>query len=117
MPKNGQQKNTQRHPRDTSRGEFVHDWLQGAIRDGDFQPGSRIREAEVALELAREVLQGAPQSVRAGRETVMLATQMGRSAALEAARHASEWTYRCEDAQEGPRAFAEKRAPVWTSFD
>ncbi|MCJ1962350.1 enoyl-CoA hydratase/isomerase family protein [Novosphingobium mangrovi (ex Hu et al. 2023)] len=78
------------------------------------EPGETL---EVALELAREVLQGAPQSVRAGRETVMLATQMGRSAALEAARHASEWTYRCEDAQEGPRAFAEKRAPVWTSFD
>ena len=51
MPKNGQQKNTQRHPSDTSRGEFVHDWLQGAIRDGDFQPGSRIREAEIALRL------------------------------------------------------------------
>lgn len=66
-----------------------------------------------ALQLAGEVLDGAPLSVRAGRETVMLATEMGRSAALQAARHASEYCYRSEDAQEGPRAFAEKRRPQW----
>lgn len=68
-----------------------------------------------ALELAHEILDGAPLSVKAGRETVMLATEMGRAAALQAARHASEFTYRSEDAQEGPRAFAEKRVPDWKS--
>ena len=68
-----------------------------------------------ALELAREILDGAPLSVKAGRETVMLATEMGRAAALQAARHASEFTYRSDDAQEGPRAFAEKRLPDWKS--
>ncbi len=68
---------------------------------------------ECALELAAEVLAGAPLSVRAARETVMLSTEMGRSAALQAARHASEYCYNSEDAQEGPRAFAEKRAPQW----
>ncbi len=78
------------------------------------EPGQTLA---CALELAREVLEGAPQSIRAGRETVMLATQMGRAAALEAARHASLPAYRSADAQEGPRAFAEKRKPVWTSFD
>ena len=66
-----------------------------------------------ALNLAAEILEGAPLSVRAARETVMLSTEMGRSAALRAARHASEYTYRSEDAQEGPRAFAEKRRPQW----
>jgi enoyl-CoA hydratase/carnithine racemase len=66
-----------------------------------------------ALTLAAEILEGAPLSVRAGRETVMLATEMGRSAALRAARHASEYTYRSADAQEGPRAFAQKRRPEW----
>ena len=69
---------------------------------------------DVALELAAEILEGAPLSVRAARDTVMLATEMGRSAALAAARHASEHTYRSQDAQEGPRAFAEKRRPRWT---
>ena len=78
---------------------------------------NRLAEPEAlmatALQLAAEVLDGAPLSVRAGRETVMLATEMGRSAALQAARHASEYCYRSEDAQEGPRAFAEKRRPQW----
>jgi enoyl-CoA hydratase/carnithine racemase len=68
---------------------------------------------ETALAFAAEILDGAPLSVKAGRETVMLATEMGRSAALRAARHASEYCYMSSDAQEGPRAFAEKRRPEW----
>lgn len=67
----------------------------------------------VALELAAEVLEGAPLSVKAGRETVMLATEMGRADALDAAWAAHEVTYNSEDAQEGPRAFSEKRLPEW----
>ena len=78
---------------------------------------NRLAEPEAlmdaALDLAREILDGAPLSVQAGRETVMLATEMGRSAALQAARHASEMMYRSADAQEGPKAFAEKRRPEW----
>ncbi|MBY0423193.1 MAG: enoyl-CoA hydratase/isomerase family protein [Parvularculaceae bacterium] len=69
---------------------------------------------ETALALAADILDGAPLSVRAARETVMLATEMGRGAALRAARAASESAYLSEDAQEGPRAFAEKRRPRWT---
>lgn len=68
---------------------------------------------DAALALAAEILEGAPLSVKAGRETVMLATEMGRAAALQAARAASEYTYRSGDAQEGPRAFAQKRQPKW----
>ncbi|MET0363212.1 MAG: enoyl-CoA hydratase-related protein [Sphingobium sp.] len=68
---------------------------------------------DAAIALAQEVLEGAPLSVKAGRETVMLATEMGRSAALQAARAAHEATYKSHDAQEGPRAFAEKRKPEW----
>lgn len=67
-----------------------------------------------ALALAHEILAGAPLSVKAARDTVMLATEMGRSAALQAARQASEHCYHSEDAQEGPRAFAEKRPSRWT---
>jgi enoyl-CoA hydratase len=66
-----------------------------------------------ALALAAEILDGAPLSVQAAREMVMLSTEMGRSAALRAARHVSERVYRSEDAQEGPKAFAEKRRPQW----
>ncbi len=66
-----------------------------------------------ALAFAGEILDGAPLSVQAARDMVMLSTEMGRSAALRAARHASEYAYRSEDAQEGPKAFAEKRRPHW----
>lgn len=66
-----------------------------------------------AIDLAHDILAGAPLSVRAARETVMLSTEMGRSAALQAARTASEVAYRSEDAQEGPKAFAQKRRPQW----
>jgi enoyl-CoA hydratase len=67
-----------------------------------------------ALELAREVIQGAPLSVAAARATVMLSTEMGRAEALDAAWAAHERAYNSEDAQEGPRAFSEKRKPVWS---
>ena len=74
------------------------------------EPGEVL---DAALDLAAEVLAGAPLSVAAARETVMLATEMGRSAALDAAYVAHEKAYTSEDAQEGPRAFAEKRKPLW----
>ncbi len=78
---------------------------------------NRLAEPDVlmatALALAGEILEGAPLSVQAARDMVMLSTEMGRSAALRAARHASESAYRSEDAQEGPKAFAEKRRPQW----
>ena len=45
---------------------------------------NRLAEPEAlmdkAIELAQEILDGAPLSVKAGRETVMLATEMGRPA-------------------------------------
>lgn len=79
---------------------------------------NRLAEPEslmdAALALAREVIEGAPLSVAAARETVMLATEMGRAEALDAAWAAHETAYNSDDAQEGPRAFAEKRKPVWS---
>jgi enoyl-CoA hydratase len=66
-----------------------------------------------ALALATEILEGAPLSVQAAREMVMLSTEMGRSAALRVARKVSERAYLSADAQEGPQAFAEKRRPLW----
>ncbi|CAM2743963.1 enoyl-CoA hydratase/isomerase family protein [Skermania piniformis] len=78
---------------------------------------NRLAEPEqllaTAMDLARQILVGAPLSVQAAREIVMLATEMGRSAALQAARHAAVPCYESDDAQEGPRAFAEKRPPHW----
>ncbi|MCW1400803.1 enoyl-CoA hydratase-related protein [Novosphingobium sp. MW5] len=79
---------------------------------------NRLAEPEAlmacALELAREVIEGAPLSVEAARNTVMLSTEMGRADAIDAAYAAHEKCYNSDDAQEGPRAFSEKRKPVWT---
>ena len=66
-----------------------------------------------ALELAGRIAANAPLTVRAAREMVYLATEMGRSAAQRTAAHLFESVYLSEDAQEGPRAFREKRKPNW----
>jgi enoyl-CoA hydratase len=44
---------------------------------------------------------------------VYAATETGRTQALRTGDTLFEPVYLSADAQEGPRAFAEKRAPVW----
>jgi enoyl-CoA hydratase/carnithine racemase len=66
-----------------------------------------------AMEIATTIAENAPLTVAAAKEMVYMATDMGRQAGLEAARHLFDHVYRSEDAQEGPRAFAEKRKPQW----
>jgi enoyl-CoA hydratase/carnithine racemase len=55
----------------------------------------------------------APLSVRAGKTMVYAVAEHGRSAAFEVAEAIWEPVYRSADAQEGPRAFAQKRRPRW----
>jgi len=66
-----------------------------------------------SLSLAQKIAANAPLTVRACRALVYAATEAGRSAALEAGHRLFEPVYLSEDAQEGPRAFAEKRPPIW----
>lgn len=68
---------------------------------------------QTARELAARILANAPLTIRAAKEMVRLATEMGRTAALRAAKHAFDPVYLSEDAIEGPRAFREKRKPQW----
>jgi enoyl-CoA hydratase/carnithine racemase len=65
------------------------------------------------LELAARIAANAPLTVRAARALVYAATECGRSEALRAGERLFEPVYLSEDAQEGPRAFAEKRPPRW----
>ncbi len=67
-----------------------------------------------SLELAGRIAANAPLTVRACRALVYAATEHGRTEALRAGDRLFEPVYLSEDAQEGPRAFAEKRPPVWT---
>ena len=76
-----------------------------------------VRAAELmprCVALAEKIAANAPLTVRAARELVYLSTEMGRSAAQRAATHLFDRVYRSDDAQEGPRAFGEKRPPRWT---
>ena len=67
-----------------------------------------------ALAMADRIAANAPLTVQAARELIYLAGDMGREAGLRTGDHVFDRVYRSEDAQEGPRAFVEKRAPRWT---
>jgi len=66
-----------------------------------------------AQELASLIAENAPLSVRAAKALVYASAEMGPTAALDIGDRISEHVYLSEDAQEGPRAFAEKRQPSW----
>jgi len=70
-------------------------------------PMSGLHDA--TQELAEGIAANAPLSVAAGKRTVYLSL----AAPYEAAEALWEPVYRSADAQEGPRAFAEKRPPRW----
>jgi enoyl-CoA hydratase/carnithine racemase len=77
----------------------------------DVVPSVALRDR--ALAMAKDIASNAPLTVKAARELVYLSGEMGRTAALRVARQLFEPVYLSADAQEGPRAFAEKRPPVW----
>jgi len=72
---------------------------------------AELRDA--ATEMASTIAANAPLSVRAAKSLVYLSAEHGWSEALDKADELYEPVYLSDDAQEGPRAFAEKRAPVW----
>ena len=81
-------------------------YVNAVVPAGDLMARARALAATIAA--------NAPLTVKAARELVYLSSEMGRSAGLRAAYHLFESVYRSEDAQEGPRAFAEKRPPRWS---
>lgn len=70
-----------------------------------------------AREMAAEIVRAAPLSIAAIKQTVRETEAMAAADALAHLRSGAVEAYRrmlaSEDAKEGPRAFAEKRAPVW----
>ena len=73
-------------------------------------PGAVMTEARA---LAQIISKNAPLTVRAGLRMMRYADEMGSSAAERVADEIFREVYLSEDAQEGPRAFKEKRPPVW----
>ena len=75
-------------------------------------PLSQVKER--AIEVAHEVSNLAPIAVRAIKEAVVRGISMDTPNAIKFANAIGVLTRYTEDAREGPRAFAEKRPPVYT---
>ncbi|MGC8480184.1 MAG: enoyl-CoA hydratase/isomerase family protein [Acidimicrobiales bacterium] len=63
--------------------------------------------------IALRIAENAPLSVQAAKKTVRLMTSTALTHAFEEAEALWEPVYLSEDAQEGPQAFRDKRAPIW----
>ena len=68
-----------------------------------------------ALELARTILKNAPLSLRSFKELVNRSREFSESEAALLTKEAYDRLLLSKDAREGPRAFAEKRDPVWNA--
>lgn len=75
-------------------------------------PAAELRAETQAL--AERIAGNAPLSVRAAKATVRLCAEHSLEDAFAEADRIWEPVYRSNDAQEGPAAFRDKRAPVWT---
>lgn len=67
-----------------------------------------------AMSMAELISKNAPLSVQAAKRLVEISTEVGQTQAVRHADALYETVYRSQDALEGPRAFAERREPVWT---
>jgi enoyl-CoA hydratase/carnithine racemase len=74
-------------------------------------PAAELHDA--AAEWAQKIAGNAPLSVRAAKQLVYLSAEHGWTDALNAGDKLYEPVYLSQDAQEGPTAFKEKRAPNW----
>ena len=66
-----------------------------------------------AEELARKIIANSPVSIAAIKEAAIKGSEMGLEERVAFAQKKRDEVLATEDAQEGVRAFAEKRAPVW----
>ena len=66
-----------------------------------------------AVKVAERIRDNAPLSVKAAKASMLGGMNLGLEAGLKEALEIYKPVYASEDAQEGPRAFAEKRKPVW----
>ena len=74
-------------------------------------PAAQLKSA--AAELARTIAANAPLTVRAGKAMIRATAGLSPAEAKAVADEIYKPVYASDDAQEGPRAFAEKRPPRW----
>ncbi|WP_416391653.1 enoyl-CoA hydratase-related protein [Alloalcanivorax xenomutans] len=89
-----------------------------ARRAYDFGLVNRLVEADQVLDTARELAEtiaaNAPIAVQESLVIARLTHDLDEAALIAAGDKAREYLVTTEDYQEGPRAFIEKREPVWT---
>jgi enoyl-CoA hydratase/carnithine racemase len=68
---------------------------------------------DAAVELAEEICQASPLAVRYSKAVARTTVALGEDEAIRATRDLRRAVLKSEDFKEGPRAFAEKRPPVW----
>ncbi|MFH8616412.1 crotonase/enoyl-CoA hydratase family protein [Streptomyces sp. NPDC017979] len=92
--------------------------LLDAARAHDFGLVNRLAEPgaalDAALELARTIAANGPLAVRVTKQVIAEAATWGADQEWVRMRELTGPVFTSEDAKEGPRAFAEKRAPRWT---
>lgn len=101
--------------------------LMEIVLTGEMMPIERLHEfgftnyleetpeavRERAQQLATRIAACAPLSVVAAKASVRATMDLGCKAGLEEGKRLHEVVYSSRDAIEGPKAFAEKRAPIW----
>jgi enoyl-CoA hydratase len=75
------------------------------------EPGQAV---EVALALAERIARNAPLAVAASKRLIRASQGLTEAEFWELQKPQIPGVFASEDAKEGPRAFAEKRAPVWS---
>ncbi|HVW32697.1 MAG TPA: crotonase/enoyl-CoA hydratase family protein [Acidimicrobiia bacterium] len=75
------------------------------------EPGQAV---EVALALAERVAKNAPLSVAVSKQLIAASAGLTEDEFWELQKPLIPTVFESQDAKEGPRAFAEKRAPVWS---
>ena len=76
-----------------------------------FEPGQALAGA---MEIADRIAQNGPLAVRLTRKVMEDSAFMTEAEAWALSRETVARNFASQDAKEGPRAFAEKRAPIWT---
>ncbi|MBB5214559.1 enoyl-CoA hydratase/isomerase family protein [Parapusillimonas granuli] len=103
-------------------------FLMELMMSAELQPIERFRELgfinhveatpaavrDRARKLAKSIRDNAPLTVWAAKQSIGAAMDLGCKEGFEAAKRIHERVYHSQDAIEGPRAFAEKRAPRWS---
>ena len=69
-----------------------------------------------AVELAEQMAAQAPVAVRSAKAAIQRGAELSLEDGIRLEQDLAAFLYTTEDAKEGPRAFLEKRAPVWRGY-